>query len=227
MQEIKFCPHCGHPNNGDVKFCEKCGYPLEEKDEIHPFSDEKSKPTEDGTPVVEKTTYQSLNYSQALRSLLFTNPVPLFSGLFFFVIITADILFNYFTSDGQWDVFATIGVILFFCNLFYLFKYLIIDPLRASRQFKHCEIHQYKVSFFKDKIHYQLSMNFKGQEVRNDFYLLYQNLFKFKEYKDMMILGFIVEGQAVPLCLLKDEYYDKIIPFLQKRIDEIKESKKR
>jgi hypothetical protein len=47
-----------------------------------------------------------------------------------------------------------------------------------------------------------------------------------KEYKDMMILGFVVQGQLVPICLVKDEFYDRVIALLQSRIDEISTKKK-
>ena len=70
-----------------------------------------------------------------------------------------------------------------------------------------------------------MKMNYKGQEARNDFFLLYKDIYKVKEYKDMMILGFFVNGAMVPICVLKDENYDKTISLMQKRIDEIRNKK--
>ena len=239
MEEIKFCPHCGHANKGPSNFCEQCGQPLEADQvtktapdfnnyhEANDFFDEQAnyEASPNEAPIVEKSEYNTLNYSQALRRSLFVNPVPLYSGLFFILILVGEILNSYFASSELNSTFY-LGLIFIALDLVYLFMYLVIQPLRSLSMAKHCEVHDYRVSFFRDKLHYQLNINYRGQELRNDFFLRYNDLFKYKEYKDMMILGFVVQGQLVPICLVKDEFYDRVIALLQSRIDEISTKKK-
>lgn len=239
MEEIKFCPHCGHPNKGINQFCEKCGQPLEnsipsQRIQLDDFVNEDSLNRnpfktrddnfDDSHPEVEKTNYHSMNYSQSLRTMLFVNPIPLYIGLVFMLILACDVFIPYFINQ-KFSTFSIIGIILFFVNLISLFKYLIIDPLASMHNYKQCQIDYYKISFFKDRLHYQMNIIIKGQEMRNDFYLMYADLFKFKEYKDMAILGFVIQGQLIPMAVIKDEYYDSILALLQNRIKEIKGKK--
>ena len=239
MEEIKFCPHCGQANKGSSNYCEHCGKPLDLNEEVKEmpnlssFEDANNffdnqinheSPTNEA-PIVEKSQYTTLNYSQALRRALFVNPVPLYSGLFFILILIGEIMISYFSSSEIPSTFY-LGLVFIGLDLVYLFMYLIVQPLKSLSMAKHSDVHDYRVSFFKDKLHYQLNLNYRGQELRNDFFLRYIDLFKYKEYKDMMILGFVVQGQLVPLCLVKDEYYDRVISLLQNRLDEISTKKK-
>lgn len=232
MEEIKFCPRCGHANKGSSNFCENCGVPLNdetnENTSYHAdqsFSSQANQTTSfNETPVIEKTKYQTLNYSQALRSLLFGNPIPLISGSVMFILLLSDILISYFVTNTV-DTFTTLGFIFLAVDLVYLFYYLIVSPLRSISMSKHLDIEDFRISFFMDRLRYQMKMNYKGQEARNDFFLLYKDIYKVKEYKDMMILGFFVNGAMVPICVLKDENYDKTISLMQKRIDEIRNKK--
>ena len=232
MEEIKFCPRCGHANKGSSNFCENCGAPLNsetnENTSYHAdqsFSSQASQTASfNETPVIEKTKYQTLNYSQALRSLLFGNPIPLISGSVMFILLLSDILISYFVTNTI-DTFTTLGFIFLAIDLVYLFFYLIVSPLRSISMSKHLDIEDFRISFFMDRLRYQMKMNYKGQEARNDFFLLYKDIYKVKEYKDMMILGFFVNGAMVPICVLKDENYDKTISLMQKRIDEIRNKK--
>ncbi len=239
MEEIKFCPHCGHPNKGPATICENCGKPLEADvtpsntpdfnnyAEANDFFDGQTnyESTPNEAPIVEKSEYNTLNYSQALRRSLFVNPIPLYSSLFFMLILIGEIVISYFASNEIPSTFY-LGLVFISLDLVYLFMYLIVQPLRSLSMAKHCDVHDYRVSFFRDKLHYQLNINYRGQELRNDFFLRYNDLFKYKEYKDMMILGFVVQGQLVPLCLVKDEYYDRVIALLQNRLDEIRTTKR-
>lgn len=223
MKEIKFCPKCGNMVSEDDIVCSKCGHLLNEE---KLFEDENESPKQpiynsNEVPVVEKSTYTCLNYSQALRRNLFISRQPLYVGLIFIAIILAEIFIPYFIT-GTLGTISILGFVLIAFNLAFLFNYLIISPLRSISMYKKSEIDLYHVSFFKDKIHYQLTMNYKGQPIRNDFFLLYNNLLRIKEYKDMTILGFIIQGQFVPFCLVKDENYDKIIALMKNKIDQIK-----
>lgn len=232
MEEIKFCPRCGHANKGSSNFCENCGAPLnDETNENTSYHADQSFSSQanqtasfNETPVIEKTKYQTLNYSQALRSLLFGNPIPLISGSVMFILLLSDILISYFVTNTV-DTFTTLGFIFLAVDLVYLFYYLIVSPLRSISMSKHLDIEDFRISFFMDRLRYQMKMNYKGQEARNDFFLLYRDIYKVKEYKDMMILGFFVNGAMVPICVLKDENYDKTISLMQKRIDEIRNKK--
>lgn len=232
MEEIKFCPRCGHANKGSSNFCENCGAPLnDEANENTSYHADQSFSSQanqtasfNETPVIEKTKYQTLNYSQALRSLLFGNPIPLISGSVMFILLLSDILISYFVTNTV-DTFTTLGFIFLAVDLVYLFYYLIVSPLRSISMSKHLDIEDFRISFFMDRLRYQMKMNYKGQEARNDFFLLYKDIYKVKEYKDMMILGFFVNGAMVPICVLKDENYDKTISLMQKRIDEIRNKK--
>ena len=231
MEEIKFCPHCGHANKGSSNFCEKCGASLNiEENPVtsSPFGmDEPQSQTQEpfnDTPVVEKSSYNSLNYSQVLRRNLFLNPWPLLSGGIFLVIALATILINKFlnSSASEYNFYFIINIIMVGLDLLYLFMYLIVSPLKAISNSKKLNVENYHVSFFRDRLHYQLSMKIHGQEFRNDFFLMYHDLCKVKEYKDMMILGFVAQGQLFPMCILKDEYYDKTISLMKDDIDRIR-----
>lgn len=232
MEEIKFCPRCGHANKGSSNFCKNCGAPLNDETNENTlyhadqsFSSQANQTASfNETPVIEKTKYQTLNYSQALRSLLFGNPIPLISGSVMFILLLSDILISYFVTNTV-DTFTTLGFIFLAVDLVYLFYYLIVSPLRSISMSKHLDIEDFRISFFMDRLRYQMKMNYKGQEARNDFFLLYKDIYKVKEYKDMMILGFFVNGAMVPICVLKDENYDKTISLMQKRIDEIRNKK--
>lgn len=232
MEEIKFCPRCGHANKGSSHFCENCGAPLDNETQQNnnndvsiqnPFAQPKQAEFNE-KPVIEKTKYQTLNYSQALRSLIFGNPGPLISGSVMFVLLLADVLISYFINDTI-DTFTTLGFIFLGADLLYLFFYLIVSPLRSISMSKHLDVEDFRISFFMDRLRYQMKMNYRGQEARNDFFLLYKDIYKVKEYKDMMILGFFVQGAMVPICVLKDENYEKTISLMQSRIDEIRNKK--
>ena len=229
MEEIKFCPHCGHANPGSAQYCEKCGTML--NNEEHTTSMQENNVSESAeqsfsneTPIVEKTTYHSLNYSQTLRRNLFSNPVPLYSGIAFLVIFLVQLIIPVVLQQEIDDYFY-FGLILVLVNLLYLFNYLIIIPLRQMSISKKSQIDLYRISFYRDRIHYQLTINYKGQQARNDFFLKYNDLLRFKEYKDISILGFVIQGQLVPLCLRKDEMYDKTISLMQNQIDQIRNHK--
>ncbi len=228
MEEIKFCPHCGHGNKGTSNFCEKCGASLN-NEEINPnnpvtFSNANQNQAMENfneTAIVEKNTITLLNYSQTLRRNLFINPWPLISGSIFLVFVVASLLITYLV-DSKVDTYFFLNFLFIGLDIFYLFYYLIISPLKTISASKKYDVENYRISFYSDRLRYQLSMNIQGQEIRNDFFMLYKDIFKVKEYKDMLILGFGVQGQIVPLCLIKDEIYDKIIPLLQDRINQIR-----
>ncbi len=234
MEEIKFCPHCGHANKGSSNFCENCGSALNAEDNTpqndfygaEPFREETQENFNE-TPAVEKSSYNPLNYSQVLRRNLFMNPWPLISGSIFFVIAFVTIVINKLLNSeaNEYAFYFIINIIMLAIDMLYVFIYLVINPLRAIMNSKKLNVQDYHISFFRDRLHYQLSMNVHGQEFRNDFFLMYKDIFKVKEYKDMMILGFVAQGQLFPLCILKDEYYDRIISLMQDRIDQL--SKKR
>lgn len=228
MEEIKFCPHCGHGNKGTSNFCEKCGASLNNEvqnpNNSVPFSSavpNQATETFNETPIVEKNTITLLNYSQTLRRNLFINPWPLISGSIFLVFVVASFLITYLL-DSTIDTYFFLNFVFIGLDLFYLFYYLILSPLKTISASKRYNVENYRISFYSDRLRYQLSMNIQGQEIRNDFFMLYKDIFKVKEYKDMLILGFGVQGQIVPLCLLKDEIYDKIIPLLQDKINQLR-----
>ncbi len=228
MEEIKFCPRCGHGNKGTSNFCEKCGASLN-NEEINPnkpvtFSNANQNQAAENfneAPIVEKNTITLLNYSQTLRRNLFINPWPLISGSIFLLFVIVSFLITYFI-DSTIDTYFFLNFIFIGLDLFYLFYYLIVSPLKTISASKKYDVENYRISFYSDRLRYQLSMNIQGQEIRNDFFMLYKDIFKVKEYKDMLILGFGVQGQIVPLCLLKDEIYEKIIPLLQDRINQLR-----
>jgi hypothetical protein len=229
MEEIKFCPHCGHANKGTSHFCEQCGARLD--NEANPnipnpedsiFSQPKAnQPAFNETPIVEKKKYNVLNFSQTLRRNLFLNPWPLVSGLVLFVLILASLLIDRFLIN-ETDTYTYLNYIFLGLDIVYLFLYLIVTPLRTMSSSKNVNVENFHISFYRDRLRYELTMNLRGQEMRNDFFLMYHDICRVKEYKDMMILGFAVQGQLVPICLLKDDLYDRIIALMQDRIDQIK-----
>lgn len=224
MEEIKFCPHCGEPNSSSSKFCGKCGATLlNESVPTNTFHNSETYTNE--PPVVEKSKYTSLNYSQVLRRLLFINPMPIILGGILSLILLAEILMTYFLSSEGITTSFYISIAILGLNLCYLFYYLVIFPIITVHRTNSVEVTHYHISFFKDKLQYELSIMFKGNENRSNFFLKYNDIIRFREYKDMIILAFNYHGQLIPLCIVKDEFYEKIVALFQYRLDALRNNK--
>lgn len=226
MEEIKFCPHCGHPNKTASNYCEKCGTPLSTDVYNHdplqdiPMDDAYTKAPNEA-PLYVKTKTTILNYSQTLRRMLFINRMPLIIALVLFLICVGDAFIPFIFNNFQPSPNFYLGLGLIALSLLYLAFYLIYTPLKTISMAKHSELDTYLVSFYNDRLHYQVTLTYRGRSVRNDFFIPYDTLIKVKEYKDMMLLGFAVQGQLIPLCFVKNEEYDNIIKFFQSRINQI------
>lgn len=230
MEEIKICPKCGHINKGSSSYCTQCGANLNPEDENiarPPYLPSEEEPLQaaptNELPSFEKTTAKFLNYSQSLRRLLFSNPMPFFSGLVLLALSLGEIIIQFVLNQNQQLSFSFyLGLGLVALSIFYLILYLIITPLRTIYMSKHAQLDVYRISYYRDRLHYQVTLTYKGRTARNDFYIPYLSLVKVKEYKDITILGFSIQGQLVPLCLLKDENYEIEIAFFQDRIEHIR-----
>ena len=229
MEEIKICPKCGHINKGTSSYCTQCGANLNPEEEhlsrppYLPSEEETQTAPSNESPSFEKTTASFLNYSQTLRRLLFSNPMPFFSGLALLGISLGELIIQFVLNQNQQPTFSFyLGIGLVALALFYLLLYLVITPLRTIYMSKHAQLDVYRISFYRDRLHYQVTLTYKGRTARNDFYIPYLSLVKVKEYKDITLLGFSIQGQLVPLCLLKDENYETEIAFFQDRIDHIR-----
>lgn len=235
MEEIKFCPHCGHANKGTSTFCEKCGTRLAGEDGLSNDNDFLSNTKNESqsiheTPIVEKTKYTILNYSQVLRRNIYLNPYTLISRIIFFLITLTALILNKVLpqatteSDGIDYVFLA-NFFFILLALLWLFDFLILTPLKMISKSKKCEVQNYHLSFFRNSFRYEFTMIYMQQLVRNDFIVKYEDLCKVKEFKDMMILVFNTHGQLFPLCLLKDDNYPKIISLMQSKINQITKNK--
>lgn len=224
MEEIKFCPHCSHPNKGDNRYCENCGKELDNSS--FSIDSNQTQTIDTSLPEVEKDNIVNLNYSQTLRRALFINPIPFFSSFIFLLFILGDVVLTYFLNDRTISYSTIWGFVFLGIDLLYLANCLIISPLRSMNFTKKCAVSFYKVGFFKDRIHYQLTLSIQGRDMRSDFILPYKDIIKVKNYKDMMILAFFVQGQVVPFILLKDDKFEKIYSLMKNKIEELSKKKK-